>query len=106
MSNFRTSNAFGSTKYQWGGRLELDQIDRLPVPEPTATYQPVPQGRLYRQWAAALDSRGYSISSEEHWASNLGDVFLSKVTITSPSLPSGTGLKWQVALINSYNRQV
>lgn len=101
-----TRNAFGRNKYQWGTAHGIDSIDTLPVPHATATYQPVPHGGLYRMWSERLERAGYRITSEEHWVTNDCDVFLSKVSIESASLPTGLGFKWQTALINSYNRQV
>jgi hypothetical protein len=62
--------------------------------------------RLFNTWAAAMTRSGYAIEAEEHFATNKEDVFLSKISVRSLHLPIGMGFRWQVALINSYNRQV
>jgi hypothetical protein len=101
-----TNNGLNRSGYVWGKNYSLDQISDMPVPEATMSYQPVRQTLLFNNWSSAMQAAGYSITSEEHWATNNRDVFLSKITISAPWLPSGLGFRWQAALINSYNRQV
>jgi len=91
----------------WGRNYTLDDIASMPVPQPTKTYTPVPQATLYKMWSTDLAEVGYNIQSEEHWASNDKDEFISIVTVGRPNNRDGVGeWSWQAALINSYNKQV
>jgi hypothetical protein len=99
-----TSNN-GLKGHAWGKNYSIEEISEMPLPAPTKTYSPVPQASLYKMWSTRVVSAGYNISGEEHWATNDKDVFVSLITISAPSIDN-TVLRWQAALINSYNKQV
>jgi hypothetical protein len=90
----------------WGSRVSIEEISRMPVPEATASYMPVRQDTLFNSWTATLERYGYHIAHDEHWVTKGMDVFISKVRVTAPWLPTGMGFTWETAMINSYNKQV
>lgn len=106
MNRFSRQTNAVPTRLPWGSKYSIVDIDNMPVPAATSSYQPVPQGTLFHLWTDRMSKAGYMLTEDEHWVTNDKDVFISKVRVTAPWLASGMGFTWEAAMINSYNRQV
>jgi hypothetical protein len=94
------------TNRKWGeAYANLDQIRRIPLPERTESYVPVPQDTLFTMWADAMQQAGFTMSDAVHWTN--GAQFVSIVGIDRDDLKFNgvnSGFHFTAGIMNSYNK--
>ena len=94
------------TNRKWGeAYANLDQIRRIPLPQRTESYVPVPQDTLFTMWADAMDKAGFTMSDAVHWTN--GAQFVSIVGIGRDDLKfNGVNSEFHftAGIMNSYNK--
>lgn len=94
------------TNRKWGTAYgTLDEIRKIPLPERTESYVPVPQDTLYMMWADAMQQAGFNLSDAVHWTN--GAQFVSVVGITRDDLKiNGVNAEfgYTAGILNSYNK--
>ena len=99
----------------WGKRVDVETIRRVPVPRmgPTS-WRPLPQNTYIEMVEQAFSRHGFELSEPVHYMtsptknakikdqSEYGK-FLSLYGIAHPGLPSTSDMTWEAGFVNSYD---
>lgn len=82
--------------------VSFDELDAIPTPPATKTFQPVPHGRLVCMAREALDHGHLSVLSEEHAIQKKGNNLFSVFHIESSAGEGASRSSFMVGLRNSH----
>lgn len=83
-------------------RVTIDQVDAVPVPPASPTFQPVPHGDLVRLARSALAYGGLSVTSEEYGLTADGADLFSVFHVDSHAGEGASRSSFMVGLCNSH----